>query len=95
MRNPPHPGAVIRDSCVGAEAVEAVARRLGVGAGALARVLDGHGRISEALARKMEAVGWSDAQSWMQLQAAYDRARERLRRTAPRAAVGAGREVHP
>ena len=79
MYNPPHPGEVIRDSCLGNEAVASAARRLGVSPASLARVLNGRGRISPSLAWKMEAAGWSDALSWMQLQAAYDLARERLR----------------
>ena len=79
MYNPPHPGGVIRDGCLGDEPVSSAARRLGVSAGTLSRVLNGRGRISPALAWKMEAIGWSDAVSWMQLQAAYDLARERSR----------------
>ena len=82
MCNPPHPGEVIRDSCLGDESVASAARRLDVSASSLSRVLTGHARISPALAWKLEAVGWSDALSWMQLQAAYDLARERLRQTA-------------
>ncbi len=79
MYDPPHPGEVIRDSCVGPEPVASAARRLGVGAGELERLLGGRGRISPALAWKMEAIGWSDAVSWMRLQAAYDLAQERLK----------------
>ena len=79
MYNPPHPGEVVRDSCLGEETVSSAARRLGVGAGTLSRVLNGHRRITPALAWKMEAIGWSDAVSWMQLQVAYDLAMERQR----------------
>ena len=79
MYNPPHPGEVIRDGCLGDERVASAARRLGVSAATLSRVLNGRSRISPALAWKMETIGWSDAVSWMQLQVAYDLARERLR----------------
>lgn len=65
MYNPPHPGEVVRDSCLGEETVASAARHLGVGAGTLSRVLNGHGRITPALVWKMEAIGWSDAVSWM------------------------------
>ena len=78
MRNPPHPGEVIRDSCLGRETAASAARRMGASASTLSRVLNGRGRISPALAWKMERIGWSDAMSWMQMQAHYDLAQERL-----------------
>ena len=79
MCNPPHPGAVLRDGCLGSEPMEAAARRLGVGAATLAQVLVGRGRITPALALKLEAGGWPKASSLMRMQAAYDLAQERLR----------------
>ena len=46
----------------------------------LSRVLNGQAGISPETALKLEAVGWSNADFWMRLQAAYDLAQARLRK---------------
>ena len=79
-RNPPHPGGMIRDGCMGAMSVAEAARELGVSAPALSRVLNGHAGISVALALKLEAAGWGTAEAWVGLQGNYDLVRERRRR---------------
>ena len=81
MQNPPHPGESIRES-VEAEnwTVTECAKRLGTSRENLSRLLNGRIDISPALA--LERIGWSNADFWMRLQAAYDLAQERRRRAA-------------
>lgn len=83
MQNPPHPGESIRES-VEAEnwTVTECAKRLGTSRENLSRLLNGRIGISPALALALERIGWSNADFWMRLQAAYDLARERRRRAA-------------
>lgn len=55
---------------------------------ALRRVLRGKRPVTPALAVSLEEIGWSDAETWMRLQAMWDLARERafradIRRTCP------------
>ena len=54
------------------------ARRLGLSRAALSRVLNGRQRITPAIALSLERLGWSDAETWMRLQATYDLAQEAL-----------------
>ena len=79
MKNPPHPGRGLRQDCAEAGlSVTAAARKLGVARVTLSRVLNGQAGISPEMALKLEAVGWSNADFWMRLQAAYDLAQARL-----------------
>lgn len=83
MKNPPHPGRGLRqDSTEAGLSVTAAARQLGVARVTLSRVLNGQAGISPEMALKLEAVGWSNADFWMCLQAAYDLAQARLRRAS-------------
>jgi len=82
MCDPPHPGEVVLDACLGDESVASAARRLGVAAADLARVLEGRAPIAPGLALRMEAIGWPPATYWMRMQAHYDLAQERLRLAA-------------
>ena len=80
MKNPPHPGRGLKQDCAEAGlSVTAAARMLGVTRVTLSRVLNGQAGISPRMALKLEAVGWSNADFWMRLQAAYDLAQARLR----------------
>ena len=83
MRNPSHPGDLIRDS-VEAErwTVTECAERLGVARHTLSRLLNGHAGVSPAMALALERIGWSGADHWMRMQASYDLARARLKETA-------------
>lgn len=58
------------------------ARGLGLAEAELAAFLDGRTDLTRQLALKLERIGWPNAEFWMRLRAACDRARERLRRTA-------------
>lgn len=80
MANPPHPGGIVRDILgdVSLSAAEA-AERLGVTRSSLLRLLDRETGISPALAAKLERQGWSTAETWLRMQAAYDSAQARKR----------------
>jgi len=79
MKNPPHPGRSIKDACLGALGlnVTEAAQTLGVARHTLSRVLNGHSGISPEMAIRLEKVGWSNAEHWLRLQAAYDLAQAR------------------
>lgn len=80
MNNPPHPGGGIRyDIEAMGWTVAECARRLGLSRTTLSRVLNGKQAITPAIALALEQNGWSDADTWLRLQAAYDLARERRR----------------
>ena len=83
MNNPPHPSGGLRYDieAMGWTAAEC-ARRLGLSRTTLSRVLNGKQAITPAIALALEQIGWSDAHTWLRLQAAYDLARERRRRQA-------------
>ena len=55
------------------------ARMLGVARHTLSRLLNGHAGISAEMAIRLEKAGWSNADFWMRLQAAYDLAQARKR----------------
>ncbi len=78
---PPHPGRIIRDRCLGGSiSVEEAARKLNLEPVELEAVLACEAAVSPALAARLEAAGWSTADVWNNLQANYDRAQTRLRR---------------
>ena len=79
MKNPPHPGGGLRhDIEAMGWTVAECARHLGVSRASLSRVLKGRQRITPAIALSLERLGWSDAETWMRLQVAYDLAQEAL-----------------
>ena len=83
MVNPTHPGESIRN-CIDESGwtVTECAARLGVTRNNLSRLLNGRIGISARVALGLEAVGWSNAEFWMRLQANYDLAQERRKRAA-------------
>ena len=81
-QHPPHPGeTILHDGRGGALSVSEAARRLAFSSSALDRVLKGTAPVTARLALRLEEQGWSNAEFWLRLQAAYDLAMERLRRT--------------
>ena len=79
MRNPVHPGAILREDVLvelGLSVSEA-AERLGVSRVTLSRVLHEHARISPNLAVRLEAAGVGTARAWLAMQSACDLAAER------------------
>ncbi len=79
MKNPPHPGHSVKDACLdplGLSVTEG-AKVLGVARHALSRVINGQAGISPEMAIRLEKAGWSNADHWLRLQAAYDLAQAR------------------
>jgi len=46
--------------------------RLGVTRKALSELLNGHSGVSPEMALRLAAAGWSTAETWLQMQLAYD-----------------------
>ena len=68
MKNPPHPGRLIRDSMETMNwTVTEFAKRLGIERHTLSQFLDGHTVISPEMALALERVGWSNADFWMRV----------------------------
>lgn len=72
MQNPPHCCERIRDGGLRSEPAPSATLRLGASVSALSRVLNGRGHLSPARGCEMEAIGWPDAVSWVQMQAYID-----------------------
>lgn len=81
MKNPPHPGALVRHGCLDALglSVSAGADILGVGRQALSNVVNARAGISPDMAIRLEKAFGSTADTWLRMQAAYDLAQARLR----------------
>ena len=81
MYDPPHPGRNIQENCLEplGLSVTNAAKGLGVARHTLSRVLNGHAAISPEMAIRLEKAGWSNAEFWLRLQAAYDLAQARTR----------------
>jgi addiction module HigA family antidote len=79
MKNPPHPGHSIKDACLDALnlSVTKGAQVLGVARHTLSRVINGQAGISPEMAIRLEKAGWSNADHWLRMQAAYDLAQAR------------------
>ena len=83
MRNPCHPGEILRDDLKAAGlSVTEAASRLGCTRQELSRILNGKAGVSPAMALALERLGWSNASFWTRLQSAYERGQERRRQTA-------------
>ncbi len=75
MHNPPHPGEILADTVLredGGLTVSEFARRLGVSRVALSRVVNGRAAVSAELAIRLAAALGGSAESWLNMQVAYD-----------------------
>ena len=75
MHNPPHPGEVLADTVLrtdGGLTVTALAKSLGVSRVALSRVVNGRAAVSAELAIRLAAALGGSAESWLNMQVAYD-----------------------
>ncbi|MFN8494983.1 MAG: HigA family addiction module antitoxin [Caldilineaceae bacterium] len=78
MKNPPHPGGIIKD-CIeelGLSVTEA-AKVLDVTRPTLSRVINGKSAISPAMAIRLSTAFGSSAEMWLRMQTAYDLAQAR------------------
>ena len=82
MVNPPHLGELIRESMDEAGwTVGETASRLLCERGTLSRVLNGRSGVSANMALALERIGWGTADHWMRMQASYELAQARRKRT--------------
>lgn len=74
MKNPPHPGEVIRELCIDplGLTVTAAAKGLGVSRKALSELLNGHSGISPEMAVRLSKAFGGSAESWLTQQMQYD-----------------------
>src|ERR1700722_3471957 len=74
MFDPPHPGEIIREDCLKPLrlTVTAAAKWLGVSRQSLSEVLNCHNGVSAEMAIRVEKAGWSNAETWLGVQTAYD-----------------------
>ena len=80
MKNLPHPGHSIEDACLVMLEPErdGSGQHLGrVARHTLSRVIMGQAGISPEMAIRLEKAGWSNADHWLRVQAAYDLAQAR------------------
>ncbi len=81
MKNPPHPGRIIKDECIPdlGLTIAAAAHALGVSRQTLDKVVNGRGAVTPEMAIRLEQVFGGAADMWLGMQAAYDLAQARLR----------------
>jgi len=82
MRNPPHPGGIVRRQCLeplGLSVTEA-ARGLGVTRQALSELVNERTGVSVEMAIRLSKAFGSSPEAWLGMQMAYDlwQARERM-----------------
>jgi addiction module HigA family antidote len=75
MHNPPHPGEVLADTVLGEDgglSVAEFARQLGIARVTLSRVVNGRAAVSVELALRLANALGTSAESWLNMQSAYD-----------------------
>ena len=79
MKNPAHPGRIVRSACLEplGLSVTAAAKVLGVTRQALNNVINGKSGISPEMAIRLTKAFGSTAETWLQMQLAYDLAAAR------------------
>ena len=79
MKQPVHPGAILREDVLSefGLSVNDAAERLGISRVTLSRVINEHARISPNLAVRLEAAGVGTARAWLAMQTARDLFEER------------------
>ena len=84
MKNPVHPGAIVREDCLKPSALSVTegARRLGVGRQTLSNLVNEKAAISIEMAYRLSKAFGSTPESWLGMQLAFDLAQSRdLERT--------------
>ncbi len=74
MKNPPHPGTVVRVSCLDPLGLNVTdgAKVLGVSRQALSNLVNGRARMSSEMAIRLAKAFGSTTETWIRLQTAYD-----------------------
>ena len=81
MKNPPHPGKVVRVSCLEPLGLSVTqgAKVLGVSRQALSNLVNCHARLSAEMAVRLAKAFGSTTETWIRLQAAWDVAQAQAR----------------
>lgn len=81
MKNPPHPGRIVREDCLPelGLTIGAAAESLGVSRQTLDKIVNGRGSVTPDMAIRFEKVFGSSAEVWLGLQLDYDLAQARTR----------------
>jgi addiction module HigA family antidote len=92
MKNPPHPGRIVREECLRALglSVTAGAKALGVSRQALNNLANERAGISPKMAIRLAKAFGSTAQTWLRMQSNYDLAQALKSEQNPRPPVPAG-----
>lgn len=79
MKNPVHPGAIVREDCLKALglSVSEAAKRLGVGRQALSSLVNEKAGVSIEMAYRLSKAFGSTPEHWLQMQLAFDLAQSR------------------
>ena len=78
MFNPPHPGAIVKESMESLElSINGFAKALKVSPSTVQRLVNGKSSVSPEMALRLEAVIGSTASMWLRLQSSYDLWNER------------------
>jgi len=79
MMNPVHPGALVREDCIGSLelTVTAAATALGVTRQTLSNLINEKSSLTPEMSIRLEKLGWGRADAWIRLQANYDLAQVR------------------
>jgi len=74
MKNPPHPGRIVREECLEALGLTVTegAKVLGVTRQALNNVVNEKAAISPEMAIRLQKAFGSTAETWLKMQLAYD-----------------------
>ncbi len=79
MKNPGHPGAIVREDCLkplGLSVTEG-AKRLGVGRQTLSNLVNGKASISIEMAYRLSKAFGSTPETWLGMQLAFDLAQSK------------------
>ena len=81
MKNPPHPGRLVRQECLDplGSTVTDAAKALGVSRNALSEIINGRRGISPEMAIRLAKAFGSTPEAWAGLQFAYDMAQAHKR----------------
>lgn len=79
MKNPVHPGAIVREECLKPLnlSVTECARRLGVGRQALSNLVNEKAAVSIEMAYRLSKAFGSTPETWLGMQLAFDLAQSR------------------
>jgi antitoxin HigA-1 len=81
MKNPPHPGRIVKEDCLPELQLTAgaAAAALGVSRQTLDKIINGRSGVTPDMAIRFEKVFGSSAETWLRMQLAYDLAQARVR----------------